>query len=338
MTRTEILKIDRFDPQPQLISKAAGVVRSGGLVAFPTETVYGVGADATNQRAVRKIFEAKGRPADNPLIVHVADGAMLDRVARQVSVKAAKLAERFWPGPLTLVLPRGPDLARDVSAGLETVAVRMPSAPVALSLIRAAATPIAAPSANISGRPSPTRADHVQQDLGGKVDLIIDGGTTTIGIESTVIDMTADPPVILRPGWVTSDAISEVIGPVGVIGSEQEQRRSPGTRHKHYSPRTPVVLIERGSGDFIHQVCRDFLNKGRVGYLGHTPAGIKDPNFIEALVGSTAKDYAVSIYSGLRRLDESGADVIVVQGIPTTGEGEAVMDRLRRAASQVVTE
>jgi L-threonylcarbamoyladenylate synthase len=338
MTKTEILEIDRLNPQPELISKAAAIIRGGGLVAFPTETVYGLGADATNAQAVRKIFEAKSRPPDNPLIIHVADRRMLDRVAREVSIKAEKLVERFWPGPLTLVMPRAPDLPPDASAGLNTVAVRMPSAPVALHLIRSATTPIAAPSANVSGRPSPTRADHVRQDLDGKIELILDGGATTIGIESTVIDMTVDPPVILRPGWVTSNAIREAIGPIGSTASDVEQRHSPGTRHKHYSPWAPVVLIERGSGDFIHQVCGDLLSKGRVGYLGHTPTGIKDPNFIETLVASTARDYAASIYSGFRRLDESGADVIVVEGIAIAGEGEAVMDRLRRAASQVIIE
>jgi L-threonylcarbamoyladenylate synthase len=338
MINTEILEIDPVDPQPQLISKAAAIIRNGGLVAFPTETVYGLGADATSASAVRKIFEAKDRPPDNPLIVHVDDRQMLDRVAVEISVKARKLIDRFWPGPLTLVLLRGPNLPPDVSAGLDTVAVRMPSAPIALNLIRAAASPIAAPSANVSGRPSPTRADHVWQDLCGKADLILDGGSTVIGIESTVVDMTREPAIVLRPGWVTNEAISEVIGPVGLAASDVEQRRSPGTRHKHYSPQAPVVLIERGSADFIRQVCRDALNRGRVCYMGHTSIGIKDPDFIEILVGSTPSDYAASIYSALRRLDGYKPEVIVVQGIELEGEGDAVMDRLRRAASQIITE
>jgi L-threonylcarbamoyladenylate synthase len=336
MAETEILEIDPISPQSQIITKAAAIIRRGGLVAFPTETVYGLGADATSEEAVRKIFESKGRPSDNPLIVHVGNRRMLDEVAVGISNKATELIERFWPGPLTLVLGRGAAVAPSVSAGLDTVAVRMPSALVALELIRGAATPIAAPSANASGRPSPTLARHVLDDLGGKVDLILDSGKTSIGIESTVIDMTADPPVILRPGWVTRDAISEVIGPVGSAASEVELRRSPGTRHRHYSPRARVILIERGSADFINQVCRDLLENCRVGYMGHTAIGISHPNFTEIIVGGSSQEYGGSMYSNLRRLDESNPEVIVVEAIDHFDRGEAVMDRLRRAATDII--
>src|SRR5262249_25779003 len=183
--------------------RAACIIKMGGLVAFPAETVYGLGADATNEIAVLRIFDAKGRPPDNPLIVHVADRQMLNGVAADLSDKAANLINRFWPGPLTLVLRRASTLSPSVSAGLDTVAVRMPDAPIALALTRPAAPTIAPPSENTSGKPSPTSAQHVLQDLRDQVDLILDGGPTTIGIESTVIDMTADPPVILRPGWIT---------------------------------------------------------------------------------------------------------------------------------------
>jgi len=338
MVQTEILEIDPVSPQPQLIAKAASIIRSGGLVAFPTETVYGLGGDATSRQAVSKIFQAKGRPSDNPLIVHVAGRQMLDDVAPEISDKAARLIEQFWPGPLTLVLRRSTMLGPSVSAGLDTVAVRMPSAPIAFALIQAAATPIAAPSANTSGKPSPTSARHVLHDLAGKVDLILDGGDTLIGIESTVIDMTADPPVILRPGWVTAEVISSVIGLVKAADSEAQLRRSPGTRHKHYSPQARVVLIERGSPDFIQRTCKKFLEIGSVGYLGHTPAGINRPEFSEIIVGKMPQDYAASIYSSLRRLDERHPDVIVVEGIAPAGEGEAVMDRLRRAATDIITE
>src|SRR5262249_21363776 len=179
---------------------------------------------------------------------------------------------------------------------------------------------------------------HVLQDLGGQVDLILDGGPTTIGIESAVIDMTVEPPVILRPGWITRDAITGIIGPVGAAASAAELSRSPGTRHKHYSPQARVVLIERSSPDFIRRVCLDLLNKGPVGYLGHTPVGIIHPLFTEILIGPTPRDYAVSIYASLRRLDQSNPGAIVVQGIELAGEGEAVMDRLRRAASEVIVE
>jgi L-threonylcarbamoyladenylate synthase len=338
MPKTETLLIDPADPQSELIARAAAIIRSGGLVAFPTETVYGLGADATNDTAVRAIFIAKSRPPDNPLIVHVADRQMLSGVAIDISDKAGKLIDQFWPGPLTLVLRRASALAPSVSVGLDTVAVRMPDSPVALALIRAAATPIAAPSANTSGRPSPTSAQHVLYDLDGHVDLILDGGPTTIGIESTVIDMTADPPVILRPGWVTADAISGLIGQVRTAASSAELSRSPGTRHKHYSPRARVVLIQRGSLELIRHKCMEHLNKGRVGYLGHTPTGINHPQFSEMIIGPAARDYAVSIYASLRFLDQSDPDVIIVQGIDPAGEGEAVMDRLKRAASEIVPE
>ncbi|HKF58734.1 MAG TPA: L-threonylcarbamoyladenylate synthase [Blastocatellia bacterium] len=338
MTQTEILLIDSATPQPELIARAASIIKRGGLVAFPTETVYGLGADATSDDAVRRIFDAKGRPADNPLIIHVADRQMLNRVAVDIADTAIKLIDQFWPGPLTLVLRRAPAIAPSVSAGLDTVAVRMPDAPIALALIRAAGIPIAAPSANTSGRPSPTSAGHVLEDLAGQVDMILDGGPAAIGIESTVIDMTVDPPVILRPGWVTRDAISDLIGPVRTTASSADLGRSPGTRYKHYSPRARVVLIQRGSAELIRQTCLDLLTKGAVAYLGHTPSGISHPQFAEMIIGPASRDYAAAIYASLRLLDETNPDVIVVQGIEPSGEGEAVMDRLKRAASEVILE
>ncbi|HVG21856.1 MAG TPA: L-threonylcarbamoyladenylate synthase, partial [Blastocatellia bacterium] len=233
---TTVVQVSPEHPQEEVIERAAAIIRGGGLVAFPTETVYGLGADAMNEAAVQKIFEAKGRPGDNPLIVHVGSESDLGRVADETSAKARDLIGRFWPGPLTLVLKRRPELAESVSAGLPTVAVRMPRNAVALGLIRKAGTPIAAPSANRSGRPSPTSAAHVARDLEGRIDMIIDGGPTDIGVESTVLDMTADPPVILRPGWITEESLASVIGPTGRAASLEELRRSPGTRHRHYSP------------------------------------------------------------------------------------------------------
>ena len=326
--------MDPDRPQPEAIEHAASIIREGGLVAFPTETVYGLGADAMNRSAVQKIFEAKGRPVDNPLIVHVADPKMLGRITDNISDKAASLIDQFWPGPLTLVLERRPEIVPLVSAGLLTVAVRMPASKIALELIRAARTPIAAPSANASGRPSPTTAAHVLDDLGGRIDMILDGGATSIGIESTVLDMTSDPPTILRPGWVDRDMLTGVIGPVEQATSESELRRSPGTRHRHYSPRARVVLIEHGSPDLIQQVCRDHLKDGAVGFIGHTPITIHSAAFYPIHLGPTARDYAHSIYAALRELDERGAVAIIIEGITPRGEGVAVMDRLRRAASK----
>lgn len=332
---TQVVQLDPDCPQPEAIEQAASIIREGGLVAFPTETVYGLGADAMNQGAVERIFEAKGRPADNPLIVHVADRKMLDRITNNISDKSECLIDQFWPGPLTLVLERRPEVAPLVSAGLSTVAVRMPASKIALELIRAARTPIAAPSANASGRPSPTTAAHVLDDLAGRIDMILDGGATNIGIESTVLDMTSDPPAILRPGWVGREMLTGVIGPVEQATSESELRHSPGTRHRHYSPRARVVLVEHGSPEFIEQLCREHLKDGPVGFIGHTPIAINNAAFYPIHLGPTAEDYAHSIYAALRELDKRGPVAIIVEGIAARGEGVAVMDRLRRAASKV---
>ncbi|MEK6406648.1 MAG: L-threonylcarbamoyladenylate synthase [Acidobacteriota bacterium] len=331
---TQAIHLDPEHPQQEAIERAASIIRNGGLVAFPTETVYGLGADAMNQSAVEKIFEAKGRPADNPLIVHVSSRDMVDLAASGVSKNAERLMDKFWPGPLTLVLERKPEVAPSASAGLSTVAVRMPRNTIALALIRSSRTPIAAPSANASGRPSPTTAAHVLEDLGGRIDMILDGGTTNIGIESTVLDMTSDPPMILRPGWVTREMLMVVIGPVEQATSVEELRRSPGTRHRHYSPRAQVILVEHGSADLIEVVCKEHLKEGSVGLVGHSAVAIDDPNLSKIRLENSAKDYAHSIYAALRELDDKNTRVVVVEGISEAGEGAAVMDRLRRAAWQ----
>lgn len=319
-----------------MIERAARIIRDGGLVAFPTETVYGLGADATSERAVRKIFEAKRRPADNPLIAHVSDREMLDRIASGLGVTAERLIARFWPGPLTIVLKRKAILAESVSAGLETVAVRMPDNRVALELIRLSGVPLAAPSANTSGRPSPTTAEHVLRDLEGQVDMIIDGGATNIGIESTVVDMTVDPPVILRPGWITREHLIEAVGRVSMPAARDELRRSPGTRHRHYTPRARVILVEQSSPRSLARLSREHLQNGAVGFIGSSRIDIDDPKFYAISLESSAADYARSIYGALRELDRKGARVIVIEGISESREGAAVMDRLRRAASEII--
>jgi L-threonylcarbamoyladenylate synthase len=331
--RTVTLQVDPERPDTESIERAAQVIQEGGLVAFPTETVYGLGADAMSERAVRRIFEAKGRPADNPLIVHVADREMLSDVAAEVNSTAERLIQHFWPGPLTLVLKRKPEAAPSVSAGLETVAVRMPRGEVVLQLLRRAGRPIAAPSANSSGRPSPTTAAHVLEDLAGKIDMLLDAGPTNIGIESTVLDLTSSPPVILRPGWITREALFEIAGPVERTGSEDRLRGSPGTLHRHYSPRVRVVLAEGATGDEIRSICRELLTEGPVGFVGHTDILIDNPGFRKIIIGNSPKQYARSIYGAMRKLEECDPVAIVVEGIADEGEGEAVMDRLRRAAS-----
>lgn len=333
---TQVILLDPALPQQEAIALGASIIRDGGLVAFPTETVYGLGADAMNERAIQNLFQAKGRPADNPLIVHICDRDMLDRVATGVSPQGERLIGRFWPGPLTLVLKRQPEVATSVSAGLPSVAVRMPANKIALELIIAARTPIAAPSANASGRPSPTIAAHVLEDLEGRVDLILDGGPTSIGIESTVLDLTTEPPMILRPGATTREMLIDIIGSVDQATSGEELRRSPGTRHQHYSPRARVLLVKHGSTESIELICRRRLTEGAVGFIGHTRVAINDDRFFVIEVGSSADDYARAIYGALRELDQKGARVIVVEGISEDGKGAAVMDRLRRAASGVI--
>ena len=332
---TQVIRLDSDHPQPETIAQAASLIRLGCLVAFPTETVYGLGADAMNEGAIQRLFEAKGRPADNPLIVHIWHREMLDVVAADISARVETLIDRFWPGPLTLVLKRHPKVPATVSAGLLTVAVRMPANTIAIELIRSADSPIAAPSANISGRPSPTTAAHVLEDLDGRIDLILDGGPTSVGIESTVLDVTSDEPLILRPGAITREMLGEVIGGVAQAKSAETLGRSPGTRHRHYSPSARVILVEHESTVRLEQLCRQYVSRGAVGFIGHTPIAIDDANFKAIIVEATAEAYAHSIYSALRELDQPDAIVIIVEGISEEGAGAAVMDRLRRAATEV---
>jgi len=330
---TQVLELDPAHPQQDVIQRAASTIREGGLVAFPTETVYGLGADAMSDTAVQKIFEAKGRPSDNPCIVHIANRRMLDKVSTGINQKTELLIKEFWPGPLTVVLLRNSAVTASVSAGLSTIAVRMPNNKIALELISAAGLPIAAPSANASGKPSPTTAAHVLEDLNGRVDLILDGGETKIGIESTVVDMTTDPPVILRPGWITQESMKSVIGDVENLASEDSLRRSPGTRHRHYSPRARVILIGPEQDQMLKQVCVEHLNNGAVGFIGHSRLSIKNDNFYPIYLDANAEQYAHSIYRALREVDAKNPEVIVVEGISDDGVGVGVMDRLRRAAS-----
>lgn len=340
---TRYIKIDPANPDTTVMEEAGRVLKSGGLVAFPTETVYGLGANALDGRAVARIYKAKGRPQDNPLIVHVADSQEVDFVAKRVPGAARALMEAFWPGPLTLVLPAGETVPAEVTAGLPTVAVRMPAHPVALALIRAAGVPVAAPSANLSGRPSPTSAEHVLQDLGGRVEVILDGGPAGVGVESTVLDMTASAPVILRPGGVTLEALTEVLGEVsadpaadGVHGGEIP--RSPGMKYTHYAPEAPLLLFEGEPGAVrskIKQLAGEYRAAGkRVGIL--TYRGGFDYSSEGEVVLAGRKDapetVAAELYAALRRFNSLGVDLILAEGLEEQGMGRAVMNRLRKAA------
>jgi L-threonylcarbamoyladenylate synthase len=337
MAETVSIEVNTEDPEAEAMDRAAAIIRGGGLVAFPTETVYGLGADAMNRSAVKRIFQAKGRPSDNPLIVHLSGPDMLGEVAEDIPRQAYLLIDRFWPGPLTLVLSRRAGIADWVAAGLSTIAVRMPRGRIALELIRRSRTPIAAPSANMSGRPSPTRARDVWMDLNGKIDLVLDGGPTVVGIESTVLDLTARPPIILRPGWISRLELEAVIGRVRRPATEEELKRSPGTRHRHYSPRARVVLVQGSTPEALRRICLGLHGCGKVAFIGHSKLDLASEFVEQILLDNDAKAYARAIYSAFRDLDAAGASVIVVQATEGDDASDAIMDRLRRAASQIIT-
>jgi L-threonylcarbamoyladenylate synthase len=331
---TPVLDVRPLESHRDDLLKAAEVIRGGGLVAFPTETVYGLGANALSAAAVERIFVAKGRPANNPVIVHVADPEEVRRVAADWPAEAQRLAERFWPGPLTLVLPKEPIVPAVVTAGGPTVAVRMPSHPVALALIRLAGVPIAAPSANRSNRLSPTHARHVLRDLDGRIDLILDGGPTPGGIESTVLDLSSRPPRLLRPGLIEPAALEAIIGPVQrsgcLAGSENEAKPSPGMLAKHYAPRTPLECVPGGL-ERVRKLSRDGVRVAWVVWFD-VDEGAMPPGARVIRLPADAGGYASELYQTLHGLDDSGVDRIVVSLPPEGEEWLGVRDRLRRAS------
>lgn len=330
---------------PESLALASRLLHQGSLVAFPTETVYGLGADALNPAAVLSIFEAKGRPADNPLIVHIADTAQLTPLC-DIPPRAPLLMEAFWPGPLTMLFPRKKTIPDEVTAGLPTVAIRMPSHPVAAAMLKACGLPVAAPSANRSGRPSPTTAQHVMEDMQGRIPLIIDGGPCDVGLESTVLDLCHGQPVILRPGGVTQSMLEEALGEeVALAGSilrplrPDEKALSPGMRYKHYAPAGAVTLVE---GDetktvsLMRDLCLKDLREGKKSCV------LCFSEHVSALSGCHPHDMgsrddhaeiAHRLFDILRRLDTEGMETIYSEVIPPEGVGLAVMNRLGRAAA-----
>ncbi len=320
------------------IRRAAALLRAGELVAFPTETVYGLGADALNGEAAARIFAAKGRPADNPLIAHIAgESGLAGLIAGEPCACARKLMRAFWPGPMTLIFPKSPRVPREVTAGLDTVAVRMPSHPVARALIRAAQTPIAAPSANRSGRPSPTTAAHVLEDMEGRIPLILDGGPCEVGLESTVVDVTGARPRILRPGGVTLEMLEGVVGDVdvdeGVLHQLQagSQARSPGMKYKHYAPKGEVTIVTGPRA--AQEIARLYdAADGRAAILAFSQADYGARRVYRL------KNAPGELFAALRQLDEDGMETIYAEDVPTTGVGLAVMNRLMRAAAFRVVE
>lgn len=333
---TEIVIIHPDDIDPAPLNRAAEIIRRGGLVAFPTETVYGLGANALDSEAVKRIYLAKGRPSNNPLIVHVASPEEALMVASEWPERAARLAERFWPGPLTLVLPRRSEIPDAVTGGGVTVAVRLPAHPVARALISAAGVPLAAPSANRSQRISPTTADHVRCSLGGRIEMILDGGSTQVGVESTVLDLVSEPPRLLRPGHITPAMIEEVIGPIEVLqfqaGKKDGPLLSPGMLTRHYAPHAPLELHPDSGAERVDELLRA---GGRVGWLplGHHKY-TENENLVVYPMPVRPASYAAKLYAALYRMDEAGVERIVAQTPPDGEAWMASLDRLRRASAR----
>jgi len=331
-------------PTDDAVREAAKLLQNGEVVAFPTETVYGLGANALDEQAVRKIFSVKGRPADNPLIVHVASPEAAEPLCH-VTPEARLLMERFWPGPLTLLLEKKPVIPAVTNAGLKSVAMRMPDHSVAQKLLRACGVPVAAPSANRSGRPSPTAAQHVLEDLDGEIPMILDGGECKVGLESTVLDLTGPHPTIVRPGYVTREMLSAVLPGVQVADSAMRPLRrdetavSPGMRHRHYAPRGELTLVS-GEADRVEaagkRLYREAEARGeRACLLIADERRERYEGFDTYVLGSLSEPETIAhaLFAALRRMDELGVEVILCEAMDTTGIGLAIMNRLYRAAS-----
>lgn len=340
---TIIKKIDKNEIDKETIAVAGEILRQGGLVAFPTETVYGLGANALDEKAAKKTYEAKGRPSDNPLIVHIADIQTLNNIVEYVPPKTKEIAERFWPGPLTLIFKKSEIVPPGTTGGLQTVAVRMPADEIALELIRAGGGYVSAPSANISGRPSPTSAQHVVNDLEGKVNMILDGGSVQIGVESTILDMTVVPPMILRPGAVTKEMLEEVVGEVEIdrtlLSDECEQApKAPGMKYRHYAPQAQLTIVNGQTEEAVRAIRQLVYEKTGLGYRvgiiatdetadAYTTGCVKSIG-TRSNEGSIAKN----LYKVLREFDEEEVDYIYSEAFATDGIGKAIMNRLEKAA------
>ncbi|MGE0041743.1 MAG: L-threonylcarbamoyladenylate synthase [Vicinamibacterales bacterium] len=348
---TRVLVVDPLDPAPAAVAEAAAVLRRGGLVVFPTETVYGLGANALDRTAVAGIFRAKERPASDPLIVHVPDAGGMAAVATHITAQAWALAARFWPGPLTLILPRRPEVPDEVTAGLGTVGVRVPAHPVARALLVAAGVPVAAPSANRFSRPSPTRAAHVLADLDGRVDVVLDAGPTEVGVESTVLDLTTTPPLVRRPGGIAVEAIRAIVPDVEVragVSGVEERQASPGQLLRHYAPASPMTLYVGDPDRAVDRLAADarqLVGAGlRVGVLapGEDLARLAPLIAAQAAAGrivtrpvGTRRDpagAASALYEAIRAIDGAGVDRILATAPAAEGIGLAIRDRLTRAA------
>lgn len=346
---TQIYKIDSKAVDHQKMEEAAQLIRDGELVAFPTETVYGLGADALNPQASKKIYAAKGRPSDNPLIVHIAKFEDLEEIAKEVPQEAKKLADAFWPGPLTMIVNKNEKVPYETTGGMDTVAIRMPNHPVALELIRQSGCLIAAPSANTSGRPSPTLAEHVAEDLGGRIPMILDGGEVGIGIESTIIDLTEKIPMILRPGYITKEMLEAVIGTVqtdpGIIAADSTKKpKAPGMKYRHYAPKANLMLIDGAKDAVVDKIneLTDAMHSEdkKVGIIGTDETVASYRGDMVLSIGAREDEDAIArhLYKLLREFDEADVDVIYSESFATPRIGQAIMNRLLKAAGhQVLT-
>ena len=344
---TKVEKIEKTQMNMDIINAAGQILKQGGLVAFPTETVYGLGANALDEEAARKTYAAKGRPSDNPLIVHIASLEDLYPITRKVPEKAVALAEKFWPGPLTMIFEKSELVPHGTTGGLETVAVRMPDNEVALALIRAGGGYVSGPSANKSGRPSPTMARHVLDDLEGRIDMILDGGPVHIGVESTIVDMTVEPPMILRPGAVTKEMLEETVGEVTVdhtilTADAKTPPKAPGMKYRHYAPRAEMTVVEgplEKVVDKIGELAAARENEGhRVGIIAtQETMGRYDHENVKCI--GTREDestVAANLYAILREFDDDGTEYIYSEAFASDGIGSAVMNRLLKAAGHHV--
>ena len=328
------------------LEEACRILQKGGLVAFPTETVYGLGGDAMHPEASAKIYAAKGRPSDNPLIVHIADMDALEDIAQSVPEAAVKLADHFWPGPLTMIFPKKEAVPKSTTGGLETVAVRMPSHPVARALIRESGVYIAAPSANTSGRPSPTKAEHVKEDLDGRIDMILDGGAVGIGLESTIVDLSTGVPTILRPGYITGEMLEDVLGEVQVDPAILSQKmnpnivaKAPGMKYRHYAPKGQMTIIEGDTGKVVDEINRLVKEKTDEGCSVAVIATEETKDAYACAnvrsVGSRATEgsIAAGLYDILREMDHIGAEYIYAESFEKDTLGKAIMNRMLKAAA-----
>lgn len=341
---TRIIKTDSLESRRRAIIEGAELIKAGKMVAFPTETVYGLGANGLDSKAVANLFLAKGRPQDNPLILHINSIDQVRGLVKEISEEGEKLMEAFWPGPLTLLFKKGKLIPQSITAGLDTVAIRMPDYPIALELIKASGVPIAGPSANTSGKPSPTMASHVEADLTGKIHMIIDGGSTGVGLESTVLDLTGKKPIILRPGGITLEDLQKIIpdveeDPSIIIDDDDIIPKSPGQKYRHYAPKAEMILFT-GELDTmtnkISQEAKKLIDQGKkVGIMAtdETMDRYEEGRIISLGSRKNKKTIAHSLFNSLRILDGEKVDIILCEGIEMTGIGRAIMNRLKKACS-----